>query len=228
MHQRGLTASQSSYKWAMLKINKVDARNPFISWHFVKHRLQDQDMAFAATTLRSITSANSNNDRSQRSEERRLASRRSGCIDNASPIPSTFAAPTRSIRFDGLTPEADGVENRASPGPVGDAGATSTANISRLQEPSRPAPRRPGNSPEALWSRSTLLALLRVLRACKIDRQRMDLWKLWLWRSVARYTHGDGTTRGPSCARSPVTQLGARRRSSLPAGALSPPWTHRT
>ncbi|KAJ1032519.1 hypothetical protein NDA16_000542 [Ustilago loliicola] len=182
----GLTASQSSYKWAMLKINNVDARNPFISWHFVKHRLQDEDMAFATTTLRTME---------RKFQQRQLGglARKGGAGDESGnapshqPIPSGFLGASKSIRFDGSSGQAEAGEASTSQNgvdksenPTSAKGLTSNAGSSRLQEPFS------GTSTEGHeLTREALIEInfarvLRVLRVCKIDRQRMDLWKLWL------------------------------------------------
>lgn len=179
----GLTASQSSYKWAMLKINNVDARNPFISWHFVKHRLQDEDMVFATTTLRAME---------RKFQQRQLGglARKGGVGGESSnapshqPIPSGFIGAGKSIRFDGAEAgEIPATRNGAEKGETSSSAMGLYGNAgssSRLQEPFA------GTSTEGHeLTREALIEInftrvLRVLRACKIDRQRMDLWKLWL------------------------------------------------
>ncbi|SNX82376.1 uncharacterized protein MEPE_01082 [Melanopsichium pennsylvanicum] len=175
----GSTASQSSYKWAMLKINKIDARNPFISWHFVKHRLQDEDMAFAATTLRTME---------RKFQQRQLASihkRGETATDgdagtsSHAPIPSSFGGPSRRIRFDGLVPIPDAGE--ASTSQLGvDKSDNSDALCSRPSEPFAANPTEGHELTREALIEINFARVLRVLRACKIDRQRMDLWKLWL------------------------------------------------
>ncbi|TKY85124.1 hypothetical protein EX895_006204 [Sporisorium graminicola] len=176
----GLCASQNSYKWAMLKINKVDARNPFINWHFVKHRLQDEDMAFAATTLRSME---------RKFQQRQLAAiRKRGdtapkSVGHSShpPIPSTFVAQSKSIRFDGLAPTADNAELCTLPGTAENRGAvTTSASSSRLLEPFASSPPEGHELSREALIEINFARVLRVLRACKVDRQRMSLWKLWL------------------------------------------------
>ncbi|CBQ70400.1 conserved hypothetical protein [Sporisorium reilianum SRZ2] len=175
----GLAASQDSYKWAMLKINKVDARNPFISWHFVKHRLQDEDMAFAATTLRSME---------RKFQQRQLAAiRKRGDTapkehfqSSHPPIPSSFAAQSKSIRFDGLTPTLESAEALPSPSIGENRGATTSASSSRLLEPFAVSPPEGHELSREALIEINFARVLRVLRACKVDRQRMSLWKLWL------------------------------------------------
>ncbi|KAF6767363.1 hypothetical protein PSEUBRA_004287 [Kalmanozyma brasiliensis GHG001] len=218
----GLTASQSSYKWAMLKINKLDARNPFISWHFVKHRLQDQDMAFAATTLRSIE---------RKYQQRQLAAmkKKGGTAPDSHvkpvhpPMPSTFAAPSRSIRFDGLAPEADTAYDRVSPLSADRAGQTDIPTPSRLQEPFTESPVEGHELTRGALVEINFARVLRVLRACKIDRQRMDLWKLWL--GVVSLDTLMETARREDLAAlgllAPSTEDGGD--SALQIGASSPP-----
>ncbi|SPO24876.1 uncharacterized protein UTRI_01381_B [Ustilago trichophora] len=175
----GLTASQTSYKWAMLKINKVDARNPFISWHFVKHRLQDEDMAFAATTLRTME---------RKFQQRQLAAfhKRGEAPPDSNDsfarasIPSSFGAPSRSIRFDGLSPMADAGDGSTSR-PSADKGEIpASTSLSRLQEPFSASPAEGHELTREALVEINFARVLRVLRACKIDRQRINLWKLWL------------------------------------------------
>ena len=175
----GLAASQNSYKWAMLKINKIDTRNPFISWHFVKSRLQDEDMAFASATLRTME---------RRFQQRQLnAVRRNGeaapqSKDTPShpPIPSSFAGPSKNIRFDGLPPTSESGEPSAMPRAAGNGGATSNTSLTRLQEPLASSPSEGHELSREALIEINFARVLRALRACKIDRQRMDLWKLWL------------------------------------------------
>lgn len=160
----GLTASQSSYKWAMLKLQNVDARNPFISWYFVKSRLQDEDMAFAATTLRTLE---------RKFQQRHLSTlyktQGEPAVGASShpPIPSSFvngstAAACRSIRFDG------------------DAAGPSRSSTMGLQEPFALSPVEGHELTREALIEINFARVLRVLRACKVDRQRMELWKLWL------------------------------------------------
>lgn len=166
----GLTASASSYKWAMLKINRVDARNPFISWHFVKHRLQDEDMAFAASTLRTME---------RKYQQRQLAAVRKkdeaqsdvGATSSHPPIPSKLLDSSRSIRFgDGepCTGLKAGNDETSRPATLG------------LQEPFAQSPAEGHELTREALVEINFARVLRVLRACKVDRQRMDLWKLWL------------------------------------------------
>ncbi|KAJ9477743.1 Peroxin Pex23-like-Penicillium chrysogenum [Pseudozyma hubeiensis] len=170
----GLSAGQTSYKWAMLKINKVDARNPFISWHFVKHRLQDEDMAFAATTLRTLE---------RKFQQRQLAAihRKGGATPSSHganahpPIPSSFAGQSKSLRFDGLTPTTESAE-----GLVRQDGTMKGTTSSRLLEPFAQSPAEGHELTREALVEINFARVLRVLRACKVDRQRMDLWKLWL------------------------------------------------
>ena len=216
----GLTASQSSYKWAMLKINKVDARNPFISWHFVKHRLQDEDMAFAATTLRTME---------RKFQQRQLAAihKRGETPPDSNggashpPIPSSFGGPCRSIRFDGVSPARDNGEASTSPPPA-DTGANTS--LSRLQEPFAVSPVEGHELTREALVEINFARALRVLRACKIDRQRMDLWKLWL--GVISLDTLMETARREDLAAlgllAPVTDFGDVG-AGLPAASTSPP-----
>ncbi|SAM76334.1 uncharacterized protein UBRO_01516 [Ustilago bromivora] len=178
----GLTASQSSYKWAMLKINKVDARNPFISWHFVKHRLQDEDMAFATTTLRTME---------RKFQQRQLgalnregaAAGENGATPSHQPIPSGFLGASKSIRFEGAeAQEAPTLPNGVEKGETSASGLglTSNTSSSRLQEPFSATSTEGHELTREALIEINFARVLRVLRACKIDRQRMDLWKLWL------------------------------------------------
>ncbi|GAC97285.1 peroxin Pex23-like-Penicillium chrysogenum [Pseudozyma hubeiensis SY62] len=170
----GLSAGQTSYKWAMLKINKVDARNPFISWHFVKHRLQDEDMAFAATTLRTLE---------RKFQQRQLAAvhRKGGATPNSHganahpPIPSSFAGASKSLRFDGLMPASESAE-----GLVRQDGTMKGTSSSRLLEPFAQSPAEGHELTREALVEINFARVLRVLRACKVDRQRMHLWRLWL------------------------------------------------
>ncbi|PWZ01049.1 hypothetical protein BCV70DRAFT_199408 [Testicularia cyperi] len=183
----GLNASQSSYKWAQLKLKRVDARNPFISWKFVKLRLHDDDMAFASSTLRTI--------------ERKYQQRR--------------AATLSKVKADGG--EHSGVRShRRIPSGLMGSGAIAVSSPARKDAGSVPSD-HPGARPSAgsgsllaqdLFRSTTLdgneltrealieinfARVLRVLRACKVDRQRLDLWKLWL--GVESLDHMMDTTR---------------------------------
>ncbi len=176
----GLTASQSSYKWAMLKINKVDARNPFISWHFVKQRLQDEDMAFAATSLRTM-------ERKYRQRQSAILQKKGDAAPSSSqaplhaPIPSKFMDRSKSIRFDGLAadPEMDEASNAQNAADSSGA-AAKVRRPSALLEPFALSPVEGHELTREALIEINFARVLRVLRACKVDRQRMDLWKLWL------------------------------------------------
>lgn len=166
-----LSASQNSYKWAMLKINKVDARNPFISWHLVKQRLQDEDMAIAATTLRTLE---------RKFQQRQLAAmhkREEVVPQDHLPIPSSFQAASKSIRFDGI---AEALDCAADAGAGAVEGANANAGSTQLLEPFAQTSSEGHELTREALVEINFARVLRVLRACRLDRQRMGLWKLWL------------------------------------------------
>ncbi|CDU24545.1 uncharacterized protein SPSC_04046 [Sporisorium scitamineum] len=222
----GLSASQNSYKWAMLKIKNVDARNPFISWYFVKHRLQDEDMAFAATTLRSME---------RKFQQRQLAAiRKRGETapkghgqSSHPPIPSNFVAQFKSIRFDGLTPSLtpDSAGSGPSPNAADNCGATISVSASstRLLEPFAASPQKGHELSHEALIEINFARVLRVLRACKVDRQRMSLWKLWL--GVITLDMLMETARREDLAALGLLAAGtesATTESAVPAGASLP------
>ncbi|PWN35023.1 uncharacterized protein FA14DRAFT_160367 [Meira miltonrushii] len=107
-----------------LWLMEIDARNPFISWSFVKRRLEDDDLAFASTSIRARERRYA-----QRQLEKRARSekRKSSTISIASgPVWEQFEL-TRDALIE--------------------------INYRRV---------------------------CRVLKACKLDRQKIQLWKVWL------------------------------------------------
>ena len=104
---------------AELWMSEVDARNPFISWNLVKKRLDDDDLAFASTSLRA--------------RERRYAQRILGRRESQSAGVDEFIANTTRYV---LTKDA-----------------VVEINYRRV---------------------------VRVMKACKVDRHKLQLWKIWL------------------------------------------------
>lgn len=107
-----------------LWLMEIDARNPFISWSFVKRRLEDDDLAWASTSLRA--------------RERRYAQRQ--------------------------------LEKRAR----SERRKSSTISIA-----SGPVWERFELTRDALIE-INFRRVCRVLKACKLDRQKIQLWKVWL------------------------------------------------
>ncbi|PWN99923.1 hypothetical protein FA09DRAFT_198811 [Tilletiopsis washingtonensis] len=159
-HSNSTGASPLLGDRARLWRDEIDARNPFLSWKFVKKRLEDDDLAFATAALRARDRKHAQ--RMKEREERaqaRAATRR---------MPSSFAAPP--------TAEAPAPEMAA-------AGFSPPPRPADLSAYDPPAP--PSRSATHELTRDALVEInfrrvLRVLRACKIDRQRLHLWRTWL------------------------------------------------
>lgn len=119
------TSKTANDRQRSLWLMEIDARNPFISWSFVKRRLEDDDLAFASTSLRARERryAQRQMEKRARNEKRR----KSSTISIASgPIWEQFEL-TRDALIE--------------------------INFRRVS---------------------------RVLKACKLDRQKIQLWKVWL------------------------------------------------
>lgn len=195
-----------------LALLTIDARNPFISWTWVKKRLMDDDMSWKTTTLRQ--------------QERRYQQRKTG-----SHLSLTAHHPDRAIpsAFDGRRDSAD-ISRRdfALPAPSagGDPGRfTTTGHATTLGTPFTGA----DAAQIDMWelTRDALVEInfvrvKRVLRACKVDRQRLDLWRLWLGvdASASAYQAKRKASVEPRYASPPP---GGDRRSSLTSMASPPP-----
>ena len=150
----GMGLNQNATKNSALKLSKIDARNPFISWKFVKMRLEDGDMAFASATLRAM----------ERRYQQRITikAQKSKSSEAGRPsIPSRFA--------DKATASDEGA-GKLAPSALPDV--PESVNFAESEE-------RKDLTREALIE-INYRRVLRVLKACKVDRQRMDLWKVWL------------------------------------------------
>ncbi|KAN0061589.1 hypothetical protein ACQY0O_006436 [Thecaphora frezii] len=177
-------------KAAMPKLHRIDARNPFISWRLVKARLEDGDMAFASATLRAKERRyqqrqNRQRSRSQASKPSNGSGGVVGVGDGdggrgSRSIPSAF----RRGRAETEATQATGA-----------AAAVASSDGAPLSPTSKPAvlqneveeatslPTAAGGFKEL--TREALIEInwgrmMRVLCACKVDRQRLDLWRLWL------------------------------------------------
>ncbi|PWN50408.1 hypothetical protein IE53DRAFT_97420 [Violaceomyces palustris] len=135
-----------SAKFNALKLDKVDARNPFISWRIVKSRLEQDDMAFASASLRA--------------RERRYHQR---------------CAAARAHRMG----KEERTKRQMPQGYMNSRGEEKTS-----PDPSEGDPMQRSQEGKEL-TRDALIEInsrrvIRVLRACKLDRQKFDLWKVWL------------------------------------------------
>lgn len=108
----------------------IDARNPFLSWQYIKRRLNDDDMSWKVTSLRQ---------RERRNQQRRI-------------------------------PSAWGAERR--PSEVGPADRL----LSEVAGPPAPS----WDLTRDALVEVNFVRVKRVMRACKADRQRLDLWRCWL------------------------------------------------
>ena len=114
-----------------LWLTEVDARNPFISWSLVKRRLDDDDLAFAGTSLRA--------------RERRYAQRALERKSRASQRRTSSVSATESKDADMAGPHEQSYNLTKD--------ALVEINFRRV---------------------------MRIMRACKVDRQKLQLWKIWL------------------------------------------------
>lgn len=153
---RGAAAAAAAARSkAHLFTEEIDARNPFISWKLVKRRLEDDDLAFASATLRA--------------RERRHKQRTASHAHSASRrrVPSAWVEGGL-----GTPPNRDGSSfNAGCPPKFGGAGTSSG----------------PGTRAEVGYdlTRDALVEInfrrvVRVLRSCRLDRQKLGLWRMWL------------------------------------------------
>lgn len=120
-HRLAKTANERQKSlWLM----EIDARNPFISWSYVKRRLEDDDLAFATTTLRA--------------RERRHAQ--------------------KSLQRRSRPTSKEGDSSILGPGPSWEQYELTKDALVEIN----------------------FRRVLRVLKACKIDRQKLQLWRVWL------------------------------------------------
>ncbi|CAO1638087.1 unnamed protein product [Parajaminaea phylloscopi] len=147
-----------------LILTTIDARNPFISWQWVRKRLADDDMGWKTTALRQM----------ERKHQQRTvhASRTSLGRPGRPSWPAFDASPPVGGN--------DAAANGASSSVADDALRRQLAVDSQRLD-------QPFTTPDDRWvlTRDALVEInfgrvKRVLRACKVDRQRLELWKLWL------------------------------------------------
>ncbi|EPQ31717.1 uncharacterized protein PFL1_01050 [Pseudozyma flocculosa PF-1] len=204
-------------KAAMLKLNRIDARNPFISWKLVKSRLEDADMAFASATLR----AREKRYRRRQNEELARSRRAKAAAGDGGSrsIPSQFLA-DKSMQSSGV-----------GGGGIAEAGSAKTSRAANLQEHVDEATSLPASSGAFKeLTREALIEInysraLRVLKACKLDRQRLELWKLWLGvesldtlMENARALDPRESIEAAMGSPSPPPSLSAHRLSSVSGG----------
>lgn len=124
-HHRPLDRQRVEHETWM---SEIDARNPFLSWNLVKKRLEDDDLAFATTSLRARERRYAQRiyERRERQESRR------GTIDgHQSTEPFNHRDPPFALTKDAVV----------------------EINYRRV---------------------------MRVMKACRVDRQKILLWKVWL------------------------------------------------
>ena len=151
---------------------EIDARNPFISWRLVKRRLEEPDLAFASSSIRM---------RERKYQERRTNrsdSKRAEAQVERPAMPSAFRRPQLAT-----SDTVRALEDAVADDPPG------MPDISIIEHPIVPAKA----SDSRTLTRDALVEVnfrrvLRVLRACKLDRQKLELWRLWLGADVASHT----------------------------------------
>ncbi|PWN22473.1 hypothetical protein BCV69DRAFT_276399 [Microstroma glucosiphilum] len=162
-----------------LALGCIDARNPYISWKFVKKRLNEDDMSWKTTALRQ----RERHYQTRKCDGFRLPTRRRTSDANGRrQFPASLGSrhgTTDSVR-QSKGPYADGTGNaarRSSQASIPIFSATD-ANEAPYQDMFA-AIDAYELTKDALvdinWVR-----VKRVLRACNLDRQRLDLWRLWL------------------------------------------------
>ncbi|KDN39939.1 hypothetical protein K437DRAFT_264405 [Tilletiaria anomala UBC 951] len=138
---------------------EIDARNPFISWKLVKRRLADDDLAFAGASLRTRER------RFQHKQTRKTASK-GQALHPGLPESLTSGNPVQALEA-----------------AVEDGDDTVIVHERSVQ---------PQALDETSWTRDALVEInfrrvVRVLKACKVDRQKVELWRLWL--GADSYSH---------------------------------------
>ncbi|UZJ53218.1 hypothetical protein CBS101457_002538 [Exobasidium rhododendri] len=119
-------------------LSDIDARNPFFSWNFVKKRLNEDDLAFASTSLRSRERrfAQKSQEEKEKEETRMRVLSYSGSRSNLQSSDREGYDHTRERQTFDLTKDA-----------------LVEINFRRV---------------------------MRVMKACKLDRQKLLLWRIWL------------------------------------------------
>lgn len=136
-----------------MAMGTIDARNPFLSWAFIRRRLMDDDMSWKTTSLRQ---------RERRHLQRHGGHHHQNHQDGeARRLPSAWSPASGA-----------GVETR-------DFAASMTSAGRRYSESGDPSPLSWDLTRDALVE-INFIRVKRVLRACKVDRQRLDLWRCWL------------------------------------------------
>lgn len=129
-HRTKASAERAAAK--ALWLLDIDARNPYLSWVYIKRRLEDDDLAFATSSLRVRERRNAQYNLRKR-ERQKQAGQDTDQEDNDSSI--------RNVSSNGW--EAFDLTKDA----------LVEINFRRV---------------------------LRVLKACKLDRQKLQLWRIWL------------------------------------------------
>ncbi len=183
---------------------ELDARNPFLSWRLVKRRLEETDLTWESSSLRT-------RDRRfvMRQERRARAKAQKGggglhIQTQLMPRGTQFGTPMQSPMTPKTAAEAleEAVEaneqidrerqERVEEVDIGDQTVIVAPPGDAPAQQHQPAEDRPLTRDalvEINFQRAT-----RVLRACKIDRQKLELWRLWL--GVDRNTATGGSIGG--------------------------------
>lgn len=162
-----------------LALGCIDARNPFISWRFVKKRLNDDDMSWKTTTLR----------QKERHYQTRkcdqlmpLSRRRESDSNDRKQVPasswSRYATTDGARQSNGHNVGGTGTAARRGSHasiPIFNATDVKEAPYQDMFAAIDAYELTKGALVDVNWVR-----VKRVLRACNVDRQRLDLWRLWL------------------------------------------------
>ena len=138
---------------AYLRQGEIDARNPFISWKLVKRRLADADLTWVSANLRTL----------ERKFQQRLS--RKAAKKNGTSRPPLAQAFDGHIKDSTVQTLEEAVEDE-------EAANQTIVNVQPEGE-------------NRMLTRDALIEInyrrvVRVLRACKVDRQKLELWRLWL------------------------------------------------
>lgn len=182
-----------------LALATIDARNPFISWRLISKRLTDDDMSWQTNCLK----------KRERRHQQRSAGQNKSTPNLHQPMPSAFSARSRA---EFLTKDSAGA-------------GSSHSDLREVDQLQAPFPETDGALIDN-WelTRDALVEInfvrvKTVLRACKLDRQRLDLWKYWLRLETPACFAASGAERGQNLPHN-SSALISPSQTYLGAGAL--------